>query len=96
MLALMLAALAVGLGNFGASVSIGLSGAAMATRIKVGAVFVVFEAGMPLAGLLAGQRAARALGHLSGYIGGTLLITIGAWVLIEAFRPAVRRWRCWP
>ena len=54
MLTLMLAALAVGLGNFGASVSIGLSGAAMATRIKVGAVFVVFEAGMPLVGLLAG------------------------------------------
>ena len=86
MLALMLAALAVGLGNFGASVSIGLSGAAMATRIKVGAVFIVFEAGMPLAGLLAGQRAARALGDVSGYLGGALLITIGAWVLIQAFR----------
>src|ERR1019366_277811 len=81
----MLAALAVGLGNFGASVSIGLSGATMATRMKVGTVFVIFEAGMPLVGLLAGQRAARALGYVSGYAGGALLITIGAWVLIQAF-----------
>jgi putative Mn2+ efflux pump MntP len=54
-LTLILAALAVGLGNFGASVGIGMSGANKATRIRVGLVFGVFEAGMPLVGLLAGR-----------------------------------------
>ena len=90
MLALMLAALAVGLGNFGASISIGLSGITLATRIKVGIVFAVFEAGMPLAGLLAGRGVARALGDVSGYVGGALLIAIGGWQLIQAFRAGAR------
>jgi len=90
MLALLLAAIAVGLGNFGASISIGLSGTTRATRIRVGVVFGIFEAGMPLAGLLAGQGVARALGDVSGYVGGTLLIGIGAWQLVQAFRAASR------
>jgi manganese efflux pump family protein len=86
MLALLVAALAVGLGNFGASISIGLSGTTRATRVRVGIVFGIFEAGMPLVGLLAGRGVARALGDISGYVGGTLLIVIGAWQLIQAFR----------
>ena len=58
MLALTLAALAVGLGNFGGIGHIGLAGASIATRIKVGAVFGVFEAGLPwLACWQAGSRA---------------------------------------
>jgi manganese efflux pump family protein len=85
-LALTLAALAVGFGNFGASIGIGMSGATMATRVRVGLIFGVFEAGMPLVGLLAGQGAARALGGISGYAGGALLIAIGGWQLIQAFR----------
>jgi putative Mn2+ efflux pump MntP len=86
MLALLLAAIAVGFGNFGASVSIGLSGTTRATRVRVGIVFGIFEAGMPLVGLLAGRGVARALGDVSGYVGGTLLIGIGAWQLVQAFR----------
>jgi putative Mn2+ efflux pump MntP len=89
-LALLLAAVAVGLGNFGASVSIGLSGTTRATRVKVGIVFGIFEAGMPLVGLLAGRGVARALGHVSGYVGGALLIGIGGWQLVQAFRAASR------
>jgi putative Mn2+ efflux pump MntP len=85
-LALALAAFAVGLGNFGASISIGLSGITLVTRIRVGIVFGIFEAGMPLIGLLAGQRVAHALGDVSGYVGGALLIGIGAWQLLQAFR----------
>ena len=86
MLALILAALAVGLGNFGASVGIGMSGATKATRVRVGIVFGVFEAGMPLVGLLAGRGAAQAVGNVAGYVGGALLIGIGGWQLFQAFR----------
>ena len=90
MLALLFAALAVGLGNFGASISIGLSGTTLATRLRVGVVFGIFEAGMPLVGLLAGQGVARSLGDVSGYVGGTLLIGIGAWQIIQTFRASNR------
>ena len=86
MLALTIAALAVGFGNFGASIGIGVSGATLGTRIRVGLIFGVFEAGMPLVGLLAGRGVARALGGVSGYAGGALLIAIGGWQLVQAFR----------
>jgi len=85
-LTLVLAAFAVGFGNFGASISIGLAGTTLATRVRVGIVFGIFEAGMPLVGLLAGRSAAQAFGGASGYVGGTLLIAIGGWQLVQAFR----------
>jgi putative Mn2+ efflux pump MntP len=85
-LALIIAALAVGFGNFGASIGIGMAGATIATRVKVGIVFGVFEAGMPLVGLLAGKGVADAIGNISGYAGGALLIAIGGWQLFQAFR----------
>ena len=44
MLALLLAALAVGLGNFGASIGIGLAGTTRATRVRVGIVFGMYPA----------------------------------------------------
>ena len=86
MLALTLAALAVGFGNFAASIGIGMSGATAATRVRVGLIFGVFEAGMPLVGLVAGQSVARALGGVAGYAGGALLVGIGGWQLVQAFR----------
>jgi manganese efflux pump family protein len=85
-LTLILAAFAVGLGNFGASIGIGLSGVAPSTRIRVSLVFGVFEAGMPLVGLLAGRGAAHAMGDAARYAGGALLIAIGAWQLIQTAR----------
>jgi manganese efflux pump family protein len=87
-LTLILAALAVGLGNFGASIGIGLSGVAPRTRVKVSVVFGVFEAGMPLVGLLVGQGIAHALGDASRYCGGALLIAIGAWQVVQTARLA--------
>jgi putative Mn2+ efflux pump MntP len=85
-LTLILAALAVGLGNFGASIGIGLSGVAPSTRIRVSLVFGVFEAGMPLIGLLAGRDVAHTLGDAARYAGGALLVAIGAWQLIQTAR----------
>jgi putative Mn2+ efflux pump MntP len=85
-LALTLAALAVGFGNFAASISIGLSGATAAMRARVGIVFGVFEAGMPLVGLLAGHSAVSVLGSYAGITGGVLLILIGGWQLVQALR----------
>jgi putative Mn2+ efflux pump MntP len=85
-LALILAALAVGFGNFAASISIGLSGTTTATRFRVGMVFGVFEAGMPVVGLLAGHSVVAALGHWAGLTGGGLLVLIGGWQFVQALR----------
>lgn len=90
MLALALAALAVGFGNFGASIGIGMSGATGPTRVRVGLIFGVFEAGMPLVGLVAGQGVARGLGSVAGYAGGALLVGVGGWQLVLAFRASNR------
>jgi manganese efflux pump family protein len=83
-LALILAAFAVGLGNFGASVGLGLSGIAPAMRIRVAVVFAIFEAGMPIVGLLVGRGVAQTLGAASRYAGGALLIAMGAWQVVQA------------
>jgi putative Mn2+ efflux pump MntP len=57
-IALLFAAVAVGLSNLAASIGIGVTGVTARTRLQVGLVFGVFEAGMPIVGLLIGQRIA--------------------------------------
>jgi putative Mn2+ efflux pump MntP len=84
--ALILAAFAVGIGNFAVSIGIGLTGVDTATRLKVGLIFAVFESGMPLIGLLIGHNSANLLGDTAPYAGGALLIFVGGWTLLSTFR----------
>jgi putative Mn2+ efflux pump MntP len=86
MLALILSALAVGLGNLGAAISIGMSGGSRDMQIKLTAVFGPFEVGMPLIGLLLGHSTSRTIGSISGYIGGGLLIAMGLWQIVQRVR----------
>ena len=58
-LALVLSAFAVGLDNFAAAIGIGLAGVDARTRLRVGVVFGLFEAGMPLVGILIGHGTAQ-------------------------------------
>jgi putative Mn2+ efflux pump MntP len=85
-LALILSAVAVGLDNFAVSIGIGLAGVDARTRWRVAVVFGVFEAGMPLVGLLLGHGAAHTLGRATRYAGGALLMLAGLWALAEARR----------
>ncbi|MGA2009531.1 MAG: hypothetical protein ABSH51_03200 [Solirubrobacteraceae bacterium] len=62
MLSLVLVAASVGLGNFAASIAIGLAGVDRALRVRVAIVFGLFEAGMPVAGLLLGREVSGSLG----------------------------------
>jgi manganese efflux pump family protein len=61
MLALLLVAASLGLSNFAAAIAIGVSGIDARTR-RAGIVFGLFEAGMPLPGLLLGHGLAGTLG----------------------------------
>ena len=86
MIALLLVAASLGLSNFAAAIAIGVSGVDARTRLRVGIVFGLFEAGMPLLGLLLGHGLAGMLGHAARWIGAALLIATGLYTLIQAFR----------
>jgi len=85
-LALILVALSLGLSNFAAAIGIGISGTSARTRLRVGIIFGLFEAAMPIAGLALGRGLARTLGGAAHWIGAGLLIATGAWMLAQAIR----------
>ncbi|MBV9205719.1 MAG: manganese efflux pump [Actinobacteria bacterium] len=84
MLALLLVALSVGLSNFAAAIGIGVAGVDAGTRLRVGLIFGIFEAGMPILGLLLGQSLAHALGRAAHWGGAALLIGAGGYAVLHA------------
>jgi putative Mn2+ efflux pump MntP len=88
--ALLLAAVAVGLSNLAASIGIGVTGVTARTRLQVGLVFGVFEAGMPIVGLLIGQRIASDLGQAVRWPGAILLMIVGGSGLVRSLRGSRR------
>jgi manganese efflux pump family protein len=86
MLALLLVALSLGLSNFAAAVGIGVAGVDAGTRLRVGLIFGLFEAGMPLLGLLLGHSLAHTLGAAAHWIGAALLIATGSYAVVQAIR----------
>lgn len=84
MAGLFLVSFSVGLGNFAASIGIGLSGVDARTRVRIALVFGFFEAIMPLVGLAIGQWLAQSIGHAGRYVGAALLIATGAYNIWQA------------
>lgn len=76
---ILLVSVSLGLSNFAAAIAIGISGVDNKTRIKTAVAFGLFEAGMPIIGLLIGQKVAGLIGHIGNYIGAGLLILTGAY-----------------
>jgi manganese efflux pump family protein len=81
--ALVVVALSVGIGNFGAATAIGISGVDRRTRLAVAVVFGVFEGGAPILGILVGHSAANRLGGHASLVGGLVLCAAGLYVLIN-------------
>jgi manganese efflux pump family protein len=86
MLAVLLVAISLGLDNFAASIGIGISGIDARTRLRVGAVFGLFETATPIVGLLVGHSLASTLGHAAHWTGAALLIATGIYSLVQAIR----------
>ena len=86
MLALLLVAASVGLSNLAAAIGIGFGGVTARTRVRVALTFGVFEAGMPIVGLVIGAGVASGIGHLARWIGAAVLIGIGVVTVIQAWR----------
>jgi manganese efflux pump family protein len=85
-LPLLLVAASVGLSNLAAAIGIGFGGVTARTRIRVAVVFGVFEAGMPIVGLVLGAGVASGIGHEARWIGAVVLIAIGLVTVIQALR----------
>jgi putative Mn2+ efflux pump MntP len=85
-IALLLAAVAVGLSNLAAAIGIGVTGVNARVRLEVGLVFGVFEAGMPIVGLLIGQRFATNMDKAVRWPGAILLMIVGAVGLVRSIR----------
>ncbi|HUC36723.1 MAG TPA: manganese efflux pump [Acidimicrobiales bacterium] len=83
MLTLVLVALSVGLDNFGAATALGVSGVDGRLRLRVAIIFGVFEAAMPVLGLLLGHSVAQGLGDDTKLVAGAVLCLVGGYTLIS-------------
>jgi putative Mn2+ efflux pump MntP len=86
-LTLLLVAASLGLDNLAVAIGIGISGSTARARLEVGIIFGLFEAGMPLVGLLLGHRLAHDFGNSTRWIGGGLLVATGLHGLCSGLRP---------
>lgn len=86
MLALLLIAVSLGASNLAASIGIGVSGVDGRARWRIGLVFGLFEAGMPIVGLLLGRGVAGGLGGAAHWVGAGLLVATGLWTVVGALR----------
>ena len=102
MVALLFLAVALGLSNFAGAIGIGVSGVSGRLRVRIAVLFGMFEAGMPVLGLVLGHSVASGLGRTGPWLGGGLLIAIGIVNLVLAVRGSragapsgPRRWGTW-
>src|SRR5258708_28040478 len=86
LLGLFLVSVSVGLSNFAGAIGIGLSGIDARTRLRVGVAFGLFEALMPIIGLLLGQAVAGHLGHIAKYVGSAILVVVGVYTIVQGRR----------
>lgn len=83
-LAIVIVAFGVGLDNLGVAISLGTTGHARQLRAQVAVIFGLFEALMPVLGVLLGHGVASSLGTKAPIIGGVLLGLVGAYSIATA------------
>ena len=85
MLKLLAFVLPLGLDSFAVAAAIGaMQVTTLRQRLRVSLIFVIFEGGMPLAGLALGAALARGIGPVASYLAGAAVIAIGSWMLLAA------------
>lgn len=88
MLALAVVAVSVGFSNLAAAIGLGTSGVSASVRLRVGLIFGLFEAGMPIIGLLIGDNVASAIGREAKWVGAALLVGVGCYGIVSFVRKA--------
>jgi putative Mn2+ efflux pump MntP len=74
--------LPLGLDTFAVASALGAAGVAARRRLTFSLVFLCFEGGMPLIGLLLGANLGPAIGDIAGYGAVTALIGVGLYLLL--------------
>lgn len=74
----------LGLDTLAVALGFGLAGLPRARWLRLGLALAAFEGGMPVVGLLAGQRLGPALGAAATYLAAGLLVLIGVLAIREA------------
>lgn len=84
MIRLLAFVLPLGLDSFAVAAALGAARpAGFGQRLRISAIFVVFEAGMPLIGLALGSGLARVIGDWASYLAGAGVIGTGIWMLVS-------------
>ena len=73
--------LPLALDTFALAAALGVAGLEKQDRLRVSLVFTIFEAGMPIAGILVGRVAGNLIGAWAGYGGIVFLLIAGALLL---------------
>jgi putative Mn2+ efflux pump MntP len=68
--------------SFAIAATLGAVGVSRRQRWRIAAVFVAFEAGMPLIGLGLGAPLAHAIGGVADYLAAAALVAVGLWMLL--------------
>jgi putative Mn2+ efflux pump MntP len=85
-LTLLLVAGPIGADNFAAAIAIGLAGVDRHLRLRIAVVFGLFEAGMPVIGLLVGRSLSGSLSSRAHLVGGGLLVLVGLHMGLSTLR----------
>jgi len=76
--------LPLGLDSFAVAAALGAARPMTAgERLRISALFMAFEGGMPLIGLGLGATTARAVGTITDYLAATTLFGLAAWILLS-------------
>ncbi len=87
MLKLLAFVLPLGLDSFAVAAAIGAANVTTwRARLRISAIFVLFEGGMPLIGLGLGSALAHGIGAVANYLAAVAVIAIGAWMLVAGDR----------
>lgn len=72
--------LPLGIDTFAIAAAAGTSRLSGSTRWRISALFVIFEGGMPLAGLALGASIGHTVGSVADYLSGGLLVLLGGYL----------------
>lgn len=76
--------LPLGVDSFAVAAALGAAGlTSRAERVRISAVFVAFEAGMPLIGVAAGGGLAKVMGSVADYVAAAAVAGLGIYLLVH-------------
>lgn len=83
MLKLIALVIPLGLDTFAVAAALAIAGLGPSQRLRVSLVFMAFEGGMPLVGLIVGHIVSTIVGDLAGLVAIVVLIALGLFMIVS-------------